>query len=290
MSRNMLCGLGWATVAITVWSGSLVMLRFGVTTTLNAYDLTTLRFGVAALILAPVALQRGIGTDLIGLGGLVVMVVAFGAPYVLLVALAMKTAPAAAAGALNPGVMAIGSVVLGRVILGDPIGKTRLVGLVATTLGIALFTAAGGAMTTGHLILIGTGMMWASYSLIVRRAAIPALNATAIVAVGSAVLYLPIYVAALPKQIFDAPVADVLLQAGFQGVLVSVAALYAFNRSAELLGPVAGASLPALIPVVTLGLGVVFLGETAGVGALCSATLVTLGLALSLVGKRHPLG
>ena len=40
----------------------------------------------------------------------------------------------------------------------------------------------------------------------------------------------------------------------FQGVLVSVVAIYAFNRSADLLGPVAGAALPALIPVVTLGL------------------------------------
>jgi len=56
ISRNTLQGLGWAVAAITIWSGSLVMLRLGVTTSLNAYDLTALRFGVAALILAPVAL------------------------------------------------------------------------------------------------------------------------------------------------------------------------------------------------------------------------------------------
>lgn len=305
--RNTLSGLGWAVVAIMVWSGSLVMLRLGVTTSLNAYDLTMLRFGVAALILAPVALRRGLGTDRLGLTSLVAMVVAFGAPYVLLIALAMKTAPAAAAGALNPGGMAIVSVLLGRAIFGDRIGVARLSGLVVTTTGIILFTRAGGAITTGHLILIGTGTMWASYALIVRHAAVPALNATAIVAVGSAVFYLPVYLAALPRQILAAPIADVLMQAGFQGVLVSVVAIYAFNRSAELLGPVAGATLPALIPVVTLGLGVVVLGETAGAGEFASAILVTMGLALILVGKptmrwlsnhisrgfiakRHPLG
>ncbi|MFV0369953.1 MAG: DMT family transporter [Hyphomicrobiaceae bacterium] len=285
ISRNILSGLGWAALAITVWSGSLVMLRLGVTTSLNAYDLTMLRFGVAALILVPVAVGRGLGANRPELTSIIAMVVMFGAPYVLLIALAMKTAPASAAGALNPGVMAIASVLLGRMIFGDRIGMARLTGLVVTTTGIVLFTRTGGAVTTGHVILIGTGIMWASYALIVRRAAIPALNATAIVAVGSAVLYLPVYLAALPKQILSAPMEDVLIQAGFQGVLVSVVAIYAFNRSAELLGPVAGATLPALIPVATLGLGVVVLGETAGAGEFASAILVTTGLALILVGK-----
>jgi len=285
--RNILSGLGWAVVAITVWSGSLVMLRLGVTTSLNAYDLTMLRFGVAALILAPVALRRGLGIHQLSLTSLVAMVIMFGAPYVLLITVAMQTAPAAAAGALNPGVMAIFSILLGRMILGVRLGATRLVGLVVTAIGIGLFTRAGGAITTGHLILIGTGTMWAIYALIVRRAAVPALNATAIVAVGSAVFYLPVYLVALPKQILAAPMIDVLMQAGFQGVLVSVVAIYAFNRSAELLGSVAGATLPALIPVVTLGLGVALLGESAGVGELASAILVTMGLALILVGNQR---
>lgn len=285
ISRNTVSGIGWAVVAITVWSGSLVMLRFGVTTSLNAYDLTVLRFGVAAMILAPVALRRGAGTDRLGLVGLVAMTIMFGAPYVLLISLAMKTVPAAAAGALNPGVMAVVAVLLGRMIFGDRIGVARFAGLVVTATGIVLFTRAGGIIATGHLILIMTGAMWASYALIVRYAAVPALNATAVVAVGSAAFYLPIYLVALPKQILAAPLADVLMQAGFQGVLVSVVAIYAFNRSAELLGPVAGATLPALIPVVTLGLGVLVLGETTGLGEIASAVLVTMGLAFILVGK-----
>lgn len=284
-SHTTLLGVGWAVIAIAVWSGSLVMLRLGVTTSLNAYDLTALRFGVAAVILAPVALRRGSGADRLRTGGLIAMVVAFGAPYILLVSLAMTTAPASVAGALNPGTMAISSVLLGRAIFGDMIGIARFMGLLVTLAGIVLFTFAGGLVGTGHLILIGTGVMWASYGLIVRRAAVPALNATAIVAVGSAVFYLPVYLIALPKQVLAAPLADVLVQAGFQGVLVSVVAIYAFNRSNELLGPLAGATLPALIPVVTLGLGSFVLGETADPGQVVSAVLVTLGLVLILVGK-----
>jgi drug/metabolite transporter (DMT)-like permease len=261
------------------------MLRLGVTTSLNVYDLTVLRFGVAAVILAPSALRRGSGASRVGLFGLLAMVLAFGAPYVMLIALAMESAPASLAGTVNPGSMAIASVLLGWIVFGDKIGVARFAGLIVTTIGIVMFTEAGGAITTGHLILLGTGSMWACYALIVRHAAIPALKATAIIAVGSAVLYLPVYFLALPKQIFTAPLADVLVQAGFQGVLVSVVAIFAFNRSAELLGATAGATLPALIPAVTLGLSVFILGETAGAGEITSAVLVTLGLALILVGK-----
>jgi len=261
------------------------MLRLGVTTSLNAYDLTALRFGVAALILTPVVLRRGTGTDRLTPTGLVAMVITFGALYVLLISLALKTAPASVAGALNPGAMAIVSVLLGWMVFSDRISVTRFVGLVVTAIGIAMFARTGEAFTSGYLILMGTGSMWAVYALIVRYAAVPALNATAIVAVGSAVFYLPVYLVALPKQMLSAPLVDMLMQAGFQGVLVSIVAIFAFNRSAELLGSIAGATLPALIPVVTLCLGVLFLSETAGSGEITSAILVTIGLALILVGK-----
>ncbi|HAT87038.1 MAG TPA: EamA/RhaT family transporter [Rhizobiales bacterium] len=283
-SRKILSGLGWAIIAITIWSGSLVFLRLGVMTSLNAYDLTMLRFGVAALILSPVIFHRTIKTARIRPVSLISMVATFGAPYVLLIAMAMKTAPATAAGALNPGVMAIASLLLGWIIFNDRIGPVRVVGLIITTIGIILFTRADGTVTIGHLILGGTGIMWAIYALIIRRTAIPALHATAIIAVGSALVYLPVYLMILPKQIVSAPIMDVLIQVGFQGILVSIVALYAFNRSTELLGPTDGASLPALIPVATLSLGVLILNETAGADRVASAILVTVGLALILVG------
>lgn len=111
------------------------------------------------------------------------------------------------------------------------------------------------------------GIMWAGYAAIMRSKRVPALTATALVAVGSAVLYLPIYVLALPKQIADVSLQTILLQAVFQGVLVTIIAIYAFSRSTELLGPIAGTSLPALSPAVTLGIEILVLGETPHLGS-----------------------
>lgn len=284
ISRTVIVGLLWASAAIVIWSGSLVMLRLGVTTSLNAYDLTMIRFGVAALVLAAVVIRQGTRSPRLKWWGVLAMVATFGAPYIVLLSLAMKTAPAAAAGALNPGVMAITSVFLGALVFRDKIVSVRFIGLLVTAVGVLAFSLAGGSFGVGYLILIWTGVMWALYALIVRRFSVPALNATAIVAVGSALLYAPIYISYLPKSIFAAPVEDIITQAVFQGVLVSVVAVYGFNRSAECLGPVAGAVLPALIPVMTLVLGAIVLNEIVTLYEVMSAFLVTAGLTLILIG------
>lgn len=261
------------------------MLRLGVTTSLNGYDLTALRFAVAGTLLLPVVMRRGRAVKRIGILKLLLMVVGFGAPYALLLSLGLRTAPASAAGALNPGAMAVASVFLGWAFFGDEIGATRSIGIGLALMGVALFTGFAGPVTIGHLILVTTGIMWAGYSLIVRLVGVPALNAAAIIAVGSAILYLPVYIIALPKQIGTAPMPDILTQGAFQGLLVSVVAVYAFNRSVELLGPLAGATLPALVPVATLVLGVIILGEAAGTAHFTAAGVIGLGVALILAGR-----
>lgn len=279
-------GLIWAAAAILIWSGSLILLRLGVTTGLTAYDLTALRFGVAAILLLPVLVRDGFLGDGPGLGGVLVMVALFGAPYVLLLALAVKTAPAAAAGALNPGVMALASVFMARVFHAQRISPVRLLGIVSTMSGIMVFVWAAGGLATGHFVLFVTGLMWAAFAAFVRVRRVPALRATALVAVGSAVLYLPVYVLALPIGIGHAKLADVLLQAVFQGVLVTTVAVYAFGRSTELLGAEVGTSLPALIPAVTLALDTFVIGETPRAWDVAAACLVTAGIALILLRGR----
>jgi len=73
---------------------------------------------------------------------------------------------------------------------------------------------------------------------------------------------------------------------GVQGVLVSLVAVYAFSRSTELLGLNIGAALPALIPLVSLGLGFAFLSEPAGANELATATVIGLGVALILTAAK----
>lgn len=277
-------GLGWAIIAIFIWSGSLVMLRLGVTATLNAYDLTALRFSVAATILLPVIVKHGFALRSLGTSGIAILIIGFGAPYILLVCYGLTLAPASAAGSLNPGLMAVFTVLAGWQLFQDELNSGRILGIVAILAGVTLYVGipAAGQAFIGYLIFAITALMWAGYVLTVRRSAIPALQATAIVAVGSAAIYLPLYALALPKNLMEAPILDILVQSVFQGILVSVIAVFAFNRSAEHLGPIVGATLPALIPLTTLGLGYFLLGEQAAPRQLVAAIAIGGGVVLTL--------
>ncbi len=286
--KHLALGAFWAAFSVLIWSGSLVLLRLGVTTNLNAYDLTAIRFGTAGALLAPVIVKRGVASVGLGVVALVSLIACFGAPYIALISQALKTASASAAGALNPGIMAVSVVLFGIALFKDQANVSRIAGIALIVLGVFGQVAwASTGFTIGHLILAVTGMMWATYTVIIRKSEIAALHATALVAVGSALAYLPIYVFALPKRILHAPLPDILLQAGFQGVLVSVLAVYAFNRSTELLGALIGSTLPALIPLVTLVLGTVFLGEPLRPRELIIALVIGAGVALILI-RRHP--
>lgn len=286
-SKNFTLGMFWAACAIVMWSGSLVLLRLGVTTNLNAYDLTALRFGVAGAALLPVIVKQGMALDRLGPIGVVLLMGSFGALYIVLISEALETASATAAGALNPGIMAICAALVGIFLFKDRASAAKIIGITLILAGVcAEILANVSGVVRGHYILGLTGIMWAIYTAIVRKSGITALHATALVSVGSAVIYLPIYLFALPKQIFVAPLFDILVQAWFQGVLVGILAIYAFNRSAELLGAVVGSTLPALIPLVTLLLGSFLLGEPLQIKELTIALIIGCGVALILAQRR----
>src|SRR5215471_15219718 len=90
--------------AVSVWAGWSAMTRLAVTTTLDAWDIPALRFGVAGLLLSPILVRRGIALDRLGWLGLGGLIVGTGAPYALVVAVGLCFAPYDAA-ALNPGCM-----------------------------------------------------------------------------------------------------------------------------------------------------------------------------------------
>ena len=69
------------------------MTRLAVTTSLDAWDIPALRFGVAGLLLSPILIRRGLARDSLGWFGLAGIIVGQGAPYVLVAALGYNLLP-----------------------------------------------------------------------------------------------------------------------------------------------------------------------------------------------------
>lgn len=286
-------GLAWGLSGVVLWSGSFVLTRVGFKSALNPYDLIALRFFFGGLLLLPVIIRQGVALKRLGLLGLVILVAGSGAPYGLLSSTGLQFAPASHAAALIPGPMAAMVALFGSLFLSEKLSRQRWGGVALILFGSVLIsgmlTVDGTKMLSqlpGHILFLMAAFVWACYVIVMRRSQLPALHATAIATVLSAIFYLPIYIVALPKGIGHTQWSDIIVQMVYQGALTTVVGLLAFNRAVTLLGAAAASALPALIPVVTLVLGLVFLHEVPGPTDIAAACLIAGGVWV-LTGSRR---
>ena len=94
-----------------------------------------------------------------------------------------------------------------------------------------------------------------------RRARLDGLHAAAISAVGSMLLYLPIFGVLPSTALARAPWPDIALQAFVQGVLTAIVSLVLYGRAVNILGASSGAAFAALCPAMTAVFAIPILGE-----------------------------
>lgn len=285
---GVLCGL---TVAL-IWSGWSVATRFAVTTSMGPADVTFLRFGVSALFLWPILIRKGLGLQNIGLTRMIVMIVGAGAPFMLLSSIGMRFAPAAHVATLMIGVMPIFVALLMGLLFKERFGRTQLTGMAVVVVGVAciggyalVMNRASGEWRGDLLFLLG-GLFFASYTVAQRRSGISSWHATALVNVGSAVLFTPIYFLWLDPQIFAAPIKDVTIQALAQGIGVAILGLYFYAETVRHLGASRAAIFGALSPALAVIIGMVILREFPAGITLMGIFLVMGGVFLVVTGAK----
>ena len=287
--HNYFTGAAWGLFAISVWVGWILLTRYGVTTSMSAYDIGALRFTLSGLLLAPIVFRDGFGIRKVGLKLWLVIVCGAGIPYVLIASTGLTFAPAAHAGALVPGTMPLWTALLAMIFLHEKIGRSRRLGLAMIPIGIVIFVGAGlthfeTGYWRGHLLFIAAAICWASFTVAMRAASasgFTALQAAATVSVVSAIVYLPVYALWLPHRIADAPMSAILVQTIYQGVFVSIISLYAYTRSVALLGASLGASFASLVPVLAMLAAIPLLGEVPKPADYLGIATVTIGVFLS---------
>lgn len=277
------------------------MTRLAVTTNLDALDIAALRFGVAGILLAPVVVQRGSARDRLGWLGLAVVIVGIGAPYVLVAAGGLRFAPASDQGALNPGCMPLFVALIAAIVLGENISVARKLGLGLILAG-ALVTmvwhaidrsiAWNASRTFGDALFLCAALMTAGFTVVMQRARLDPLHAAALVATGSLVIYLPIYLAVAGTRLAAVPLPDLTVQAIFQGVLVTIVSIVLYGRAIVILGASGGAALGALVPALSALFAIPLLGEWPSKTDWLGIILISAGVYLAsggpLVGGNQP--
>ena len=260
-TRGALFGLA----AVSIWAGNIVVAGLGLRSSLTVWDISAIRFAVAGLVLLPYLLRKGLALERLGWIGLAALVIG-GAPAVLLANSGLLFAPAAHAGALFPGVMPLMVAILAAAILKEAFTSQKRAGFALIVTGVvAIVWDAGATIGTtqnlGHLLFLGAAFSWACYTVAMRRARLDGLHAAAISAVGSMVLYLPVYAFLAGASMFDASPGAIALQALVQGLLTAVISYLLYGAAVSILGASSGAAFAALCPAMTALMAIPILGE-----------------------------
>jgi drug/metabolite transporter (DMT)-like permease len=285
-------GAFYGLAAAGIWSGWIVIARLGLRTSLTPWDITALRFGVGGLLLLPYLLRRGLAIERLGWIGLAAIMVGCGAPMVLLVNAGLLFAPASHAGGLFSGVVPLLVGLLAVPFLHEVFTLTKRIGLLLISCGVVGIVWSAGStigtrQNTGDALFLCGGLLWACYTVAMRRARLDGMHAAAIAAVGTLLVYLPVYAVVAGTNIFLAPLTDIALQAFVQGVLTAIVSLVLYGRAVGSLGASGGAAFPALCPVMTALLGIPVLGEWPTLPVWFAIVLISTG-AYALSGGPVP--
>jgi drug/metabolite transporter (DMT)-like permease len=259
-------GALYGIAAVGIWASWIVAVRLGIRTSLQPWDITAIRFGVAGLILLPYLLKKRLAVNRLGWVGLAAIMLGGGAPMVLVSYGGLLFAPAAHAAALYTALIPLYVAILAAIVLGEAFTAAKRIGLVLIVAGVlGIVWGAGGTIGSpqniGHAMFIGAGMLWACYIVAMRKARLEGLHAAAIAAVGSLVAFVPMYAIISGTSLLNAPWRDIALQAFVHGVLVSVISFVCIGRAVSILGASNGSAFAALAPAITAVLAIPLLGE-----------------------------
>ena len=277
---------GWIAVVATIciWTGFILVSRAGGKGVLTGWDVTALRFGVGALI-AVFFLHR---VSLPPLKVIALFSLFGGIGYAVAVYSAFRLAPAAHASVLMPGALPFATAVIAWLWLKQAPSRPQRIALALVFAGILLTAAdtlSNGARITGlqlvgDLLFLCGSSSWATFTLLLRRYPVTPLTATVSTTLGSALVYLPLWWLFLPSTLAQAPLAEILMQAVYQGVLVVFVAMLLYTLAVRQLGPQTVALLMAVVPGLSALAAVPLLGEPLSWLALAGLAAVTAGAVL----------
>ena len=282
-----LCGVIMAFGA----SLSFASARAGILGGLLAIDMVFARFIVAGLIMLPLLLRFGV-RDLAGIGWRrsAILTVLGGAPFAVLQTGGYGLAPLAHGAVIAPATVTIFATIGAALFLHERLSRNHLAGAAIVLGGIVLIGWDGLAQPSGERAWLGdlmfftSSVLWAGFTLLLRRWRVPALRATAVVSVLSFLIATPTYLAVMGVgHLATLPLGFLAFQGLVQGGLQGAITMIAYNQAVMLLGVSRAVLFPAIVPAASVILGIPIVGEIPSVLQIAGLGLVTLGL-LTTVG------
>ncbi len=307
-----------AIVTVTIWTSFIVIARATAHRGLTPLDICLLRFTGAALVLLPwgawlvwrrarasvggVLPPSWLGLSPLGFRLTALIGLLGGVGYACLAYSGFYFAPAAHASVLLPGTLPLSTTLMAVLILGDRVTPLRAVGLGLIFLGDVMVGGAsllrawlepGSEVWKGDLLFLGASTCWAVYSVLVRKHALQAVQATIAISVFAFVTYVPVYAlltlsGAIASRLASAPWGEIVFQLVFQGVGSVVISGITFTKMVQYFGPVRSTMITAVVPGLSALGAVLFLGEPLYWNLVAGLALVTAGIVFGVRAQARP--
>lgn len=271
---------------------SFAMARAGALRGLTPDDIILARAVVAGLIMLPFLVRWGLPT-LAGIGwrrGLLLLLTG-GPLFAYLQTGGYAYAPLAHGAVIAPSTVTILSTLGAVLLLGERLTRWHVAGGLTVIVGVVLVSwhgLVGSAVTDttwiGDLMFVTSGLLWAVFTILMRKWRIDPIRATAVVAVLTAVVVVPGYLTFRGVNRLMTLPADALLAQGIaQGLIQGVMTLLAYSKAVAILGVSRAVLFPAVVPAISILIGIPLVGEWPDAIQLIGLLVVTMGL-LTAVG------
>ena len=294
MNPKILAGLALGVGASIIWGGHAVVARLALSGQgFHPLDLAACRFIPGALLLGHLAWAARARLREVGLGKLLVLTAIGGLGNFLVFVGALLWAPASHGGTVAPMTAPVAGAIAGWLLLDEKPTAGRIAALAIMLTGVLCIGWDGLASDApgvwkGDLLLLCAGGSWGFFGALLRRWQVPAFPATGAIAILSAVLVAPLWLAGPAAHFITLPWQSQLWMIFAQGLLLGVAAMLLFTRSVELLGATRSSTLAVVVPITALILAAIVLDEPLTPPKLVGAGLALAGMlaAVTLTGRR----
>lgn len=270
---------------VAIWTGFILISRLGGKSALTGFDILALRLGTAALLLFLFAAR--LPAEAWGNKRLWILAAIGGVGFGVLAYSGFKSVPAAHGAILIPGMQPFLAAVLSWWLAGEKPSAPRMAGYACIAAGVSLVAVPilsgnwSPAMLAGDGLVFAASLTWAVFGMLAKRWGFEPWLLTRFIAIGSAILYLPVYVLFLPKALNAVPWSTLVVQALYQGIGPAILAMVLYLRAVSILGPSRVAALIALVPVLAGLLAVPLLDEPLTVWLAAGLLSVSLGAFLA---------
>lgn len=247
-TKGYLCALA----AVLIWSGFILVSRMGGISPLTAYDIIAIRYVSCASFVFPLWLfwrrfnlvqPKLIICSFIG-----------GLGYALCAFNGFKSTPASHAAVLLPGLLPISIALISTLLNKERYSGLKWLGIMMISVSIMVLFwyefQKTGSLSTGHGLLVVAAVCWATFSVLINRWKISPWEATVSLAVITCVVYTPIYLMYLPKNISIDLLPDIGIQIVYQGFLATIVQLLFYVRAVQLIGAANMGSMMAIVPIL----------------------------------------